>query len=1023
MSENKHKLWVTIGAALNSGFNAAVSKSTSKIKQIGGVIQNIEKQSVLSSRAVTTLKSRYGSLMETMNRQESILQKRSFYQSQIMGIVAMGAAFAVPVRAAMQFEKSLAGIRSVVNFKDKGGLQKLGEELTQLSRSIPVTVDELASIAAIGGRFGVAESELAGFSEEVAKTAIAWGSSITETSEHVGNLMKVFNVKNSELPKYFDAINELGNKTGATANNILTAINRSSDGLANFKLSIPHVAALTSTIMSFGEGAEQAGTEVGNMLQKLSIAPKLGADAQKVLHSIGLPSINLPEMISKDPKQVLERLLEGLAKLDPKDRSTAMYSIFGRGASKMVGKVVDNLALYKKNLKIVSDSMAYKGSRNGDYNIVLDTLDSKLKLLKNTITAFGREIGFSLAPSVTKLINQVMKVLNPVLNWMQKNKELTSTITSVIGGMIGLKIAFFTIGYASTFLFGGLNRIVMAFKGLRLGISLFGSALRMALFGWFGRLAVIGGTVSAGLEEVADDEVRFNFDLLSDRVKKLFKTMKEDLIPTVSVLKKQFSGVANTLDKHLSPEFKELLSQWGVFIKNIGKSFSLIAVTAGRKVLPILEQVFATLGKWIGTSTKNLSGFFKDFNTGATQTTGTVTKELIPGIASLNNAADNSKLIDLASSVGILGTAFYVLSKIAKFVLVGAFSGFGKILLGIFGSIGLFGKGIWFITTTLLPLVFQGLGLMSMTFWFFATNVIPAMIDGFLTLGRGMKYVFSTWLPVIHKTIVQFGSGIMGIFRQFPLIGVLFRSALMVSGVLLLAGLAYAIITNWEGVKKVFLNFWNGITTRFEGNTRKVRKFFRNIWKMAVVAVKFTYTLGRVLWAVGENIVAVIERFVYGEDVVIPAWKSIKKFFSKIWKDILPSFDEFLGKIEQLGITQQIMEAWEALKKYFQNFFEAFKPIWENLIAPIENLFGGENSITTKIKSIITSPKNDNSLKKNVDEIKKNEPKVNKTQNNNFSITINSAANEDSKGLADRVVNKIVNIGKTALFDEVPATI
>lgn len=181
--------------------------------------------------------------------------------------------------------------------------------------------------------------------------------------------------------------------------------------------------------------------------------------------------------------------------------------------------------------------------------------------------------------------------------------------------------------------------------------------------------------------------------------------------------------------------------------------------------------------------------------------------------------------------------------------------------------------------------------------------------------------------------------------------------------------------------------------------------------------------MGRVLWSVGENIVAVIERFVYGEDVVIPAWKSIKKFFSKMWKDILPSFDEFLGKIEQLGITQQIMEAWENLKKYFQNFFEAFKPMWENLIAPIKNLFSGENSITTKIKSIIESPKSSSSLRKDVNEIKKNEPKVNKTQNNNFSITINSAANEDSKGLADRVVNKIVNIGKTALYDEVPATI
>ena len=47
MAENKHQLLVTIGAALSSGFNSAISGSTSKIKGLGAAIQEMEKKSLL----------------------------------------------------------------------------------------------------------------------------------------------------------------------------------------------------------------------------------------------------------------------------------------------------------------------------------------------------------------------------------------------------------------------------------------------------------------------------------------------------------------------------------------------------------------------------------------------------------------------------------------------------------------------------------------------------------------------------------------------------------------------------------------------------------------------------------------------------------------------------------------------------------------------------------------------------------------------------------------------------------------
>ena len=63
MSENKHQLLITIGAALSGSFGSVVSNSTSKIKQVGGAIKDLERQSILSSSAVESLSRKYNSLL------------------------------------------------------------------------------------------------------------------------------------------------------------------------------------------------------------------------------------------------------------------------------------------------------------------------------------------------------------------------------------------------------------------------------------------------------------------------------------------------------------------------------------------------------------------------------------------------------------------------------------------------------------------------------------------------------------------------------------------------------------------------------------------------------------------------------------------------------------------------------------------------------------------------------------------------------------------------------------------------
>jgi TP901 family phage tail tape measure protein len=135
--------------------------------------------------------------------------------------------------------------------------------------------------------------------------------------------------------------------------------------------------------MSFGEGSEQAGTLVAGMLQKLSIAPRLGANAQKTLRSIGLSAKVIPQMLDTDPQKVLDKLFAGMSKLSKSQRGLALYSIFGRGPSKMVGKLIDNLGVYRENMEKASNAT---GIFEADWEKVRKGTTSALILLENNMS-------------------------------------------------------------------------------------------------------------------------------------------------------------------------------------------------------------------------------------------------------------------------------------------------------------------------------------------------------------------------------------------------------------------------------------------------------------------------------------------------------------------------------------------------------------------------------------------------------------------------------------------------------------
>lgn len=483
MSANNHQLIVTIGAALSSGFNSVVSGSSSKLKQVGSVIKDLEKQSLISSSAIANLKNQYNSLLGSMSRQQEILARRENYRSQIMDIVALGASLAAPINSAMKFESAMADVKKVVDFSTADGFQKMSDSLKELSRTIPLTVEGLAQITASGGQLGVKENDLIAFTTNVAKMSTAFDMIPDEAGKSMATLSNVFDVPITKLTALGDAINHVSNNSAATARNIVPALAKAGGAAKQFGLSAEKTVALVGTLIAMGRAPEEAGTATAAILQRLQLAEKLGPKAEAAFRKIGISAKVFGRMISEDAQGALTKFFDAVEKIQGQDRAGVLVDIFGKNYSSTVATLVGSLEKYREQLKLISDPNSYLGSMEKEFTTRAATTENSLQLLKNSLSELSIVIGESLMPTVNSLFQSIGNVLKTVASWISENPELTRTITHLVGGLISAKLATFALGYASTFLFGGINKLVMIFKGLRLGLSLVGVAFKSFL-GW-----------------------------------------------------------------------------------------------------------------------------------------------------------------------------------------------------------------------------------------------------------------------------------------------------------------------------------------------------------------------------------------------------------------------------------------------------------------------------------------------------------------------------------------------------------
>lgn len=450
----------------------SVDELNPKISTLGkiklGITDSFKK---LSSQVKLTTKDieKFNSIKEKMEstnlKLDSLKNYRNDFKSSIMDKVALGTSVALPMKLAIDFESSMADVNKVVDFASTEEAKAFEQSILKMTRSIPINASGLAEIVAAGGQLGITKDKLLDFTQVTAKMSTAFDMSTAEAGESSATLMNIFGLSVSGVSDLGDALNHLSDNSASKAKDLVNVLARVGGNSKLLGITAEQTASLASAFLAMGKPAEVTGTAINAIFQKLGTADKQGKKFQDALEQMGLSTQELKENISENAEGAIVDFLKRIQSIEDDEKLGLLSDMFGAEYADDVALLTVGLDNYTSAIGHLADKTKYAGSMNREFEVRSKTTANSMVLFKNGISEIGINIGSVLLPAFNSILKPLIGMTNSLAEATSEYPVLTKVVFGATFGVIGLGIAFSTLGFMGSFALSGL---LIARKGLLL---------------------------------------------------------------------------------------------------------------------------------------------------------------------------------------------------------------------------------------------------------------------------------------------------------------------------------------------------------------------------------------------------------------------------------------------------------------------------------------------------------------------------------------------------------------------------
>jgi len=213
------------------------------------------------------------------------------FQAAAVSAAALAAAIGLSVKAAIDFEESMAGVRKVVSGLDSpAGLAEIRKEVFDLSKQMPITAKGFADIYAAAGQAGIPRQEIKEFAVSVGQIGVAFDMTAEEAGTAMAKLRTSLGLSQPKLIELADAMNHLSNNTASTAKQVTEFMLRAGTAGRSAGLSAEQTAAFGAAMIATGAESEVAATSFNNMVKALSRGASMTERQISALQRLGFVS-------------------------------------------------------------------------------------------------------------------------------------------------------------------------------------------------------------------------------------------------------------------------------------------------------------------------------------------------------------------------------------------------------------------------------------------------------------------------------------------------------------------------------------------------------------------------------------------------------------------------------------------------------------------------------------------------------------------------------------------------------------
>ena len=521
---------------------------------------------------------------------------QSGIKGTLTAIASAGTALAglggAAIKVGMDFESAFAGVKKTVDATPEQ-LEQIRTSLLNLSKQIPLTATEIAGIAEAAGQLGIKTENIEKFTRVMADMGVATNLTSDEAATSLARLANITGMSQDNFDRLGSVIVALGNNLATTESEIVEMGLRLAGAGKQIGLSESQIMSFAGALSSVGIEAEAGGSAFSTLMVNMQLACETGSDKLQDFASVaGMSADEFKESFEKDASEAILTFVQGLATCDEKGMSAVkvlddmgIKEIRLRDALLRASGASD---VFSESLRIGTDAWEENNALAKEAEQRYETTESKIILLKNSLSALGTELYDSVNTPIRTVVDSATSMVEQLTKAF-KDGGLSGLVSEL--GTVFAEVATQAANSAPKMIDAATSMITSFLDGISRNSEQIAEAA-----------VKIGESLISGITQIIPRVAEVGVEIISSLASNL---LVSDVGKSVGELGKTIIDSFKTIASSVSGALNSLKPVFSTFISTVSK----IAKTVIPPLTKVIEICISALKPMAPILTAAASGF------------------------------------------------------------------------------------------------------------------------------------------------------------------------------------------------------------------------------------------------------------------------------------------------------------------------------------------------------------------------------------------------------------------------------